>query len=141
MNPAPPTFRATMMDLNRPEPALIPREPRMLQRILPSLIRPRTLDFSMVESLVAAAFGLPADVLHGRSRIGPHAWARQVAYYLIADFTHATHCQIAQWFSRDHSTITHGIKHVTDLLDVYPELKRELDALRLEINQRIAEAA
>ncbi|MHC1762894.1 MAG: helix-turn-helix domain-containing protein [Verrucomicrobiia bacterium] len=132
MNPAPPTFRATLMDLNRPEPPLIPRTPQ---------IQGATRDFALVETAVAQAFNLPVEALHDRSRINAHAWPRQVAYYLLREFTRANNCEIGRHFGRTHSTIVKALTHVTDLMDVYPKVRAELDAIRQTINQRIAEAA
>ncbi len=128
MNPAPPTFRATMMDLNRPEPQLVPHGSQVQG----------SRRFQAIEKAVAVAFDLSVETLHGRSRIIAHAWPRQVAYCMLREFARANNCEIGRHFGRSHNAITTGIKHVTDLQDVYPKVRVELDSIRLQVKHRIA---
>jgi chromosomal replication initiator protein len=55
-----------------------------------------------------AYYGVPRQILLGKSRVMTVAEARQVAMYLLREETGLTATQVGQELGRDHSTVLHG---------------------------------
>jgi len=64
---------------------------------------------------VARYFGIPVDVLLGRSRKAPIAHARQIAMYLLyrKGWTLLT---VGEELDRNVHTVWHGVRHIEALL-------------------------
>jgi chromosomal replication initiator protein len=68
-----------------------------------------------VGELVSSKFGVSLDELRSRSRKRSIAFPRQVAMYLCRKHTEDTLADIGKLFRRDHSTVMHAVKVVSEL--------------------------
>ncbi len=73
------------------------------------------LSSKTVSELVCSKFGVSFDELRSRSRKRVIAFPRQVAMYLCRKHTEDTLADIGKIFKRDHSTVMHAVKVVSDL--------------------------
>jgi chromosomal replication initiator protein len=102
------------------------------------LPRRRELPPSEIIERVAHHFGLEVDQLKGRSRKRDIARPRQIAMYLIREETDASLPQIGELLDgRDHSTVLYGCDRVAELLEEDPNFRRELNALRQQLYDRV----
>ena len=72
---------------------------------------------------------------YDRSHRHAIAHPRQVAMYLIRTRTDATQWGIADWFSRDHSTVLHGINQVAGRIASSPSARAEVEFLAKELDK------
>ena len=68
-----------------------------------------------ITELVSDQFKLSLEELRSRSRKRAIAFPRQVAMYLCRKYTQETLAEIGKVFKRDHSTVMHAAKVVSDL--------------------------
>ena len=68
-----------------------------------------------ITELVSDQFKLSLEELRSRSRKRAIAFPRQVAMYLCRKHTEETLAEIGKLFKRDHSTVMHAVKVVSDL--------------------------
>ena len=83
---------------------------------------------------VAEYYRLSVDDLLSRSRKREIASARQTAMYLCREMTNESYASIGSRFGgRDHSTVIHAHKKVSDRMDVEAAYRRELEDLKRQI--------
>ncbi|PEN14759.1 chromosomal replication initiator protein DnaA [Longibacter salinarum] len=88
---------------------------------------------SIIET-VADYYRLSVDDLLSRSRKREIAAARQTAMYLCRELTSESYASIGSRFGgRDHSTVIHANKKVSDRLDVESNFRQEIDELKRSI--------
>lgn len=88
---------------------------------------------SIIET-VADYYRLSVDDLLSRSRKREIASARQTAMYLCREMTNESYASIGSRFGgRDHSTVIHAHKRVTDRKDVETAYRREIEDLKRSI--------
>jgi chromosomal replication initiator protein len=78
--------------------------------------RTRAPSIADVQAAVAAHFGLTTQELTSASRVTRVAWPRQVAIHLARDLTGASLPTIGKAFGRNHSTVLHACKRVSERL-------------------------
>ena len=92
-----------------------------------------------MEKIVAGAteyFGLRLADLQSRKRTRTIALPRQICMFLARQHTRFSLEEIGGYFGgRDHTTVLHAIRTITDRKELEPEISNALDA----INQRIRE--
>ena len=74
---------------------------------------------AQVEAVLSAVcdyYGLPRQILLGKSREMTVAQARQVAMYLLREDAGLTATQVGQELSRDHSTVLHGYARIASAI-------------------------
>jgi chromosomal replication initiator protein len=85
---------------------------------------------TLVLEAVAGSFNVTTDDLRGRKRDRGTALARQVAMYLLKQ---ATACSLAEigleMGNRDHSTVIHACRKISQDLDNDPRLKHRIDEI------------
>ena len=85
---------------------------------------------AIVQGAACAHFGISEAALLGRSRLSRVAWARHVAMYLARELTHHSLPHIAREFGgRDHTTVMHACKRVTDAIVHNAEALRDVEAV------------
>lgn len=138
----PPTFRATLEDLNRPALTILPPDdPRIPARTMPANVRrllpPVDPLLAKIDGIVSTTYGVPVNALHGacRSRAGSTAAARQIAMFLARELTPLTLSEIGRRYGRDHGTVLHAIRTVSGYSDVYPKIRAALAELRRRIQE------
>ena len=71
---------------------------------------------SAVICSVAAAARVSPGELMGHSRRQPTARLRQVCMYILRRDMDLSYTQIGRIFNRDHTTVMHGVKRVSEIL-------------------------
>jgi len=75
----------------------------------------KVLTIEMISELIARQFRVSVAEMKSRSRKRALAFPRQVAMYLCRKYTDDSLADIGRAFNRDHSTVLHSIKKVTNL--------------------------
>jgi chromosomal replication initiator protein len=89
---------------------------KMVEEVVKFLTDASTdLTSKAVGELVSSKFGVSFDELRSRSRKRSIAFPRQVAMYLCRKHTEDTLADIGKLFRRDHSTVMHAVKVVSEL--------------------------
>jgi chromosomal replication initiator protein len=84
-----------------------------------------------VQEVVAAAFHVTVAELQSRKRTRQLTVPRQIAMYLMHELLHLSLVAIGSHFGgRDHSTVIHSIRKVTEDLAADPVLQSQIDDLR-----------
>ena len=85
---------------------------------------------------VADEFRITRPELVGQRRLKRFARPRQVAMYLMRDVAGLSFPQIGEHLGgRDHTTVMHGYKKVSQLLADDPELRMRVDRIRARLNR------
>jgi chromosomal replication initiator protein len=116
-----------------------PLTPELAEMALGNLLpRRRELPPSEIIERVAHHFGLEVSQLKGRSRKRDIVRPRQIAMYLIREETGTSLPQIGDILDgRDHSTVLYGCERVAGLLEEDLSFRREVNALRQQLYDRV----
>jgi chromosomal replication initiator protein len=96
--------------------------------------RPQTAP--MLLDAVAGHFGLSSERLCGKARDKSLVHARHVAMYLLREEAHLPLTEIGRYLgNRDHSTVVHGLNRMQQSYYTDPELRREIEAIRRELDK------
>lgn len=88
----------------------------IIEQVVRSIVgTPLTLSPSVIKEFISKQYNLSVDELQSRSRKKILTFPRQVAMYLCRKHTENSLADIGKEFRRDHSTVLHSIKKVTDL--------------------------
>ncbi len=113
--------------LNEREPDLSLAE-EVLKSIAPQKIRDVSTD--SIQRVVAEKFNVSVHDLVGKRRTHNIAFARQVAMYLCRKLTGCSYPEIGAIFGgRDHSTVIHANKVVSEKLERLPLLEEDINAI------------
>lgn len=85
---------------------------------------------SHIMTTVCDYYGFLPDELLSPSRERDLVTARQVAIYLARSMTMRSYPSIGRHFGRDHSTVIHSCKQVTEALERDDEMARDIAAIR-----------
>ncbi len=98
--------------------------------------RPRPVSIEGIQSAVAAHYDLSATELVSDARAVRVAWPRQVAIYLARELTGASLQTIGDAFRRNHATVMHACKRVSERVSVDADADREVSVLRASVRER-----
>jgi len=104
----------------------------LAEEVLKNFGKRRTLDISSeaIQRAVAERFNVSFNDLLGKRRTQNIALARQVAMYLCRKLTAYSFPEIGAFFGgRDHSTVIHAQKIVTDRISSDPQMRNEIQSL------------
>jgi chromosomal replication initiator protein len=92
---------------------------------------PRQTSIPQIQAAVASHYGLAVSELVSASRAARIAWPRQLAIYLAREYTRTSLQMIGEAFGgRNHATVLHACKRVSDRLADDQQLCEELGQLR-----------
>jgi len=115
----------------RPTPIDVP----YLERWLQKENRTRHLSFDTIVLHVAHEFGVdPADI-RSRSRQQSLAVPRQCAMWLAKELTRQPLEQIGAYFDRSHTTVSHSLTRLKELLPTIPSLRQQVQKLRSQLKE------
>jgi chromosomal replication initiator protein len=98
------------------------------------------LDIAEIQSTVASYYEIPAGQLTSSSRAAHIAWPRQVAIHLTRELTHFSLHEIGTAFGgRNHATVLHACKRVSERIVNDVELAGELHELETTLRSRQAD--
>jgi chromosomal replication initiator protein len=88
-----------------------------------------------IQTAVAAAYRISVAELISSSRATRVAWPRQLAIHLARELTTTSLTSIGDAFGgRNHATVVHACKRVSDRLRSDPDVQEEIDNLRASIS-------
>jgi chromosomal replication initiator protein len=95
---------------------------------------PRQTSIPQIQATVASHYGLDVSELLSSSRAARIAWPRQLAIYLAREYTGTSLQTIGEAFGgRNHATVLHACKRVSDRLANDQQLCEELGKLKAEV--------
>ena len=98
------------------------------------------LSIADVQAVVAGRYGVTVDQLTSSSRAASINWARQVAISLARDLTGQSLPVIGEAFGgRNHTTVMHACKRVSQRLKTDPEAVQDVAQLRRDLGGRDAD--
>lgn len=105
-----------------------------LQNII-SPDKPREVTAQLIVEVVSEHFGITVDQIMSKSRSNDVAKPRQITMYLCKQMTDLPLDSIGQLLGgRDHSTVIHGVKKVTDEISSDKNFKQTVETIRKKIN-------
>ncbi|MCU6761595.1 Chromosomal replication initiator protein DnaA [uncultured Roseburia sp.] len=105
-----------------------------LQNII-SPDKPHEITPQLIVEVVSEHFNITVDQIMSKTRSNDIAKPRQIAMYLCKNLTNQPLDSIGQLLGgRDHSTIIHGIKKITDEYNTNETLKNIVDTIKKKIN-------
>ncbi len=105
----------------------------LAKQVLKNIVQDIDTEVSMdyIQKTVAAHFKVSVESLKSKSRKRELVTARQAAMYFIKKYTSHSLKSIGQYFGgRDHSTVSHALQAIEDMLDTEPHFKRAFEDLQ-----------
>ncbi len=93
----------------------------------------KKLTIDEVKNCVCRKYGVTLSQILSPERTQSIVTPRQLAMYISRKFTTRSLPEIAKQFEKSHATIIHGVKNITNRLDVDPELKASLEEILTEL--------
>ena len=122
-----------LADLQSRQPAAI--DVNYLQRWLTKGNRTPRLSFETILVQVASEFGVAPDEIRSRSRHQGMAVPRQCAMWLARELTGRPLEQIGEYFDRSHTTVSHSLSKLSELLPTAPSLRQQVQKLREQLKE------
>lgn len=95
------------------------------------------LNIELIQKAVAEHFNVTLDDLLSGTRKKEVANARQIAMFICQNYTNMSLKAIGKYFGgRDHSTVSHASRTVTERLESDPLYKNIIEALKAKLNLR-----
>jgi chromosomal replication initiator protein len=105
-----------------------------ISKIIKNTKREVTID--LIEKVVCEYFNMPTEVLHSNTRKREIVQVRQIAMYFSKSQTKESLSTIGlQLGGKDHATVLHAFKTVTNLMDTDKNFKRYIDDISLKLKQ------
>ncbi len=112
-----------------------PIDVKYLEQWLTRQTRTPRLSFASIVDQVAEAFGVAADEIRSRSRQHGLAVPRQCAMWLARELTGRPLEQIGHYFDRSHTTVSHSLSKLNELLPLAPSLRQQVQKLRQQLKE------
>lgn len=104
-----------------------------LRDIIPSN-KPKVLTIQEIQKTVAEHFNLKLDDFKAKKRTKNVAFPRQIAMYLVREFTDYSLPKIGEEFGgRDHSTVIHAYDKIANEIKIDSELEKTINKLKDKI--------
>jgi chromosomal replication initiator protein len=127
--------RVSALSRISPEPLNIDFTARALQPISSEPQEERKVTPTELIEAVADHLKLSTTDICSQKRARALAYARHVAMYLLRNDASMTYSSIAQLMNkRDHSTVVHACSQLVHELQVSPELRADIDAIRATLH-------
>ncbi|TBV82307.1 MAG: chromosomal replication initiator protein DnaA [Desulfobulbaceae bacterium] len=110
----------------------------MIREVVATVIGHEALGLSpeVIRDFVAAQFQVKVEDLQSKSRKKEVAFPRQVSMYLTRKLTDEALAAIGRAFNRDHSTVIHSIRVVTEAVARSGSVRGQVDLLTKRLRQR-----
>lgn len=109
----------------------------MIRETLSNIIgQHRTLSPVVIRDFIAAQFKIEVTELQSKSRKQAIALPRQIAMYLSRKYTDMPLADIGKTFNRDHSTVVHAIRAITDKKTRNTSLRRQVELLEERLEKK-----
>lgn len=80
--------------------------------------------------IICDYYGTSYEEINCRDRSEELRWPRQVCMYFLSEFTTLSLNRIGKYFGRDHATIIHSRKKISDLCEIYPNERERIAEIR-----------
>jgi chromosomal replication initiator protein len=110
-----------------------PIDVEYLEHWLATNIRTPCLSFEAIVDQVAQEFGVEPSEIRSRSRQQGLAVPRQCAMWLARELTGRPLEQIGAYFDRSHTTVSHSLSRLEDLMPTVPSLRQQVHKLRKQL--------
>ncbi len=91
---------------------------------------------AVVRDFIAGQFKISVADLQSKSRKQVVAFPRQIAMYLSRKYTDAPLCHIGSAFNRDHSTVVHAIRVITEKRAQNTAIRRQVDFIEDKLQKK-----
>ncbi len=95
-----------------------------------------SISAEVLRDFVARQFKISAEELQSKSRKRTVAFPRQIAMYLARKLTDQGLTDIGRAFNRDHSTVVHSVRVITDSINRNGSVKGQVEHLTSKINKQ-----
>lgn len=95
-----------------------------------------TISTEAIRDFIAKQFKISSEELQSKCRKRNVAFPRQVAMYLARKLTEQGLTDIGRAFNRDHSTVVHSVRVITDSINRSGSVKGQIDLLASKINKQ-----
>lgn len=92
-----------------------------------------------IQQIVASYYKLQYEDMFSPARDAFVSQPRQVAMFLVREFTNQPLTEIGRRFRKDHTTVINGLKRVEQRLQTQSWLAGEIDTLRRRIERETAD--
>lgn len=97
--------------------------------------KPKEITPAFVIEVVCEHFGVDKDDITSKKRNSEFVLPRQIVMYLCRDLTETSLINIGKALGKkDHTTVLHGIKKITEELKTNGELNHKIDIIKKKIN-------
>jgi chromosomal replication initiator protein len=111
-------------------------DPEMLKEIVRELAgREQELSSERIRDFVAVQFNIRSDDLRSKSRKKTIAQPRQISMYLARKYTEEGLAEIGRTFNRDHSTVLHSIRVITEAMARNSSIRGQVDLLSKKLQE------
>ena len=119
--------------LNKVELTLSLAEEALKDIIYPG--QPKEVNPTLIINVVAEHYGVTSDDITSKKRNSEFVLPRQVVMYLCRTLTATSLSQIGKILGKkDHTTIIHGIKKISDEITTNEELRNNIEIIKKKIN-------
>ncbi len=103
----------------------------LTKKVLKSIVKERTPNFTdeQIIKIVADYFQIPPKSIKAKTRKREVVQARHIAIYFMKKLTNMSSTAIGNTFNRDHSTVLHALKAVSDLSETNKDFKNYMSDL------------
>lgn len=110
----------------------------MVNEVVASLIgQHQRLTPELIRNFVADQFKLTGDDLASKSRKKSVAFPRQVSMYFSRKYTETGLSEIGKAFNRDHATVVHSIRVITEAINQQASIRGQMELLDKKINAQL----
>lgn len=102
--------------------------------VMPGIIT-QTVSVKSIESAVCRFYGIEQDQLKLKTREWPIIEARQVSMYFQRLYTKQSFASIAKHYGKNHCTVFHACKTVSNIAETNREFRRNIELLDNNIRQ------
>lgn len=96
---------------------------------------PKEVTPSLIIDVVAEHFGINPEDITSKKRNSEFVLPRQIVMYLCRDLTETSYINIGKILGKkDHTTIIHGVKKITEEMNNNEELRNKIDVIKKKIN-------
>ena len=108
-----------------------------LKDIIPNA-RPKKITIKLIQELIASKYQITVDEILSKKRTQSIAYPRQIAMYMSRELTDLSLPKIGEEFgNRDHTTVIHAHKKITDMIAESNELQLEVKTYMEELKNKI----
>ena len=108
-----------------------------LKDIIPNA-RPKKITIKLIQELIAEKYNITVDEILSKKRTKSIAYPRQIAMYISRELTELSLPKIGQEFGgRDHTTVIHAHKKITEMLTTNNELQMEVNTYIDELKNKL----